>query len=203
MSPTEEMYRSKTNAELKELLEVFELGTPKAKNPFKPNKDEVVQALKEYKRSQDRINGIEPEEGDEIPVEDEDDVSTEEEYRTPITNRPMNKSSKIALLRADLFRKECVIVHDTQTQQTGFPLITVTWGNKLIGHQTDIVYFGKPWYVRRGALKNLEGVMITEHMQEPGGQITTETRPRFLITEQSGWTEEELKLKATDQALLS
>ncbi|MCI4437442.1 MAG: hypothetical protein JHC33_11605, partial [Ignisphaera sp.] len=49
MSPTEEKYRSMTNAELKEILEAFELSTPKAKNPFKPNKDEIVQALMTFK----------------------------------------------------------------------------------------------------------------------------------------------------------
>lgn len=201
MSPTEEIYRSKSNAELKEILETLELGTPKAKNPFKPNKDEMVQALMAYKRQQDRINGIEPEEGDIDPEEENESNESAEEYRTPITGSAQTKSTKVALLRADLMRKERVIIHDTQQSQTGFPNLTVAWGNRLIGSHVDIVYFGKPWYVRRGALNNLESAEITEYEQGENGHPAPVTRKRFLITNVEGWTDEELELKRADQML--
>ncbi len=205
MSPTEEMYRSQSNAELKELLEAFELGTPKAKNPFKPNKDEMVQALMTFKRSQDRINGIEPEEGDDY-VEDDSDESSDEvstEARGPKMNAKQAKAQKAALLKADLMRMERVIVHDTQTQQTPLQTVTVTWGNRALGIQNDVVHFGKPWYIRRGALQNLRDAEITEYTQdrEAGGAMRTDTRKRYLITETEGWTEEELTRYAMDQKI--
>lgn len=205
MSPTEEMYRSQSNAELKELLEAFELGTPKAKNPFKPNKDEMVQALMTFKRSQDRINGIEPEEGDDYVEDDSDEPSAEvsTEARGPKMNAQQAKAQKAALLKADLMRMERVIVHDTQTQQTPLQTVTVTWGNRALGIQNDVVHFGKPWYIRRGALQNLRDAEITEYTQdrEAGGAMRTDTRKRYLITETEGWTEEELTRYAMDQKI--
>ena len=205
MSPTEEMYRSKTNAELKELLEVFELGTPKAKNPFKPNKDEMVQALMQYKRKQDSINGIAPEEGDEYFDEDEsdDEMEVSAEMRAPKMNSKQVKAQKAALLKADLMRMERVIVHDTQTMQTPVPTATITWGNRALGIHNDVVHFGKPWYLRRGALQNLRDAVITEYTQdrEAGGSMRTETRNRYLITETEGWTDEELQKYAMDQKI--
>jgi hypothetical protein len=196
MSPTEEMYRSKTNAELKEMLETLELSTPKAKNPFKPNKDEMVKALMAFKREQDRINGYEPEEGDE-PEEDEEEESVE--TAAAPRKKKSNDAEKAALMRADLMRFERVIVHDTQTTQTPISAMTVTWGNRLIGIHTDVIYFGKPWYVRRGALANIRHNEITEYEQEEGGPMRTVTRKRYMITDLEGWTDEDLSARAADQ----
>lgn len=195
MSPTEENFRSKTNAELKEILSDLELSTPKAKNPFKPNKDEMVAALMEFKRAQDKINGIEPEEGDDYVEEDDEDV------QTSTVTRKQSKAEKIALLKADLMRMERVIVHDTQTSQTPVKAATITWGNRLIGIQNDVVHFGTPWYVRRGALENLRAAMITEYNQEEGGPMRTDTRHRYQITDVGGWTDEELAIRANDQKI--
>ena len=200
MSPTEEMYRSKTNSELKELLEAFELSTPKAKNPFKPNKDEIVQALMAFKRKQDSINGIEPEDGDVVP-EDEEEIDVEDAPVFASKTRKPSKLERIALLKADLMRMERVIVHDTQTSQTSTAAITVSWGNRSLGILNDVVKFGTPWYVRRGALNNLRDAEITEYSQEEGGPMRTDTRKRFLITDVEGWTEEELAVKAQDQII--
>jgi hypothetical protein len=198
MSPTEEAYRLKTNAELKEIMEVFELSTPKAKNQFKPNKDEIVQALMEFKRSQDEINGIEPEEGDYVP-EEEDDV--EDDIPAPTRSKKPSKLQQLALLKADLMRSERVIVHDTQTSQTSTAARTFTWGNKLVGYNDDVVQFGVPWYVRRGALNNIRDAEITEYTQEEGGPMRTDTRKRFLVTELEGWSEEDLQKYAMDQKI--
>lgn len=197
MSPTEEMYRSKTNAELKEMLEVLELSTPKAKNPFKPNKDEMVKVLMEFKRYQDNINGYEPEEGDEIPEEDEE----EEVVVVAPRKKKESNAEKAALLKADLMRSELVIVHDTQTSQTATAARTVTWGNRLLGIQNDVVKFGTPWYVRRGALANLRCNEITEYSQEENGPMRTDTRSRYMITDVAGWTEEQLATAVAEQRI--
>lgn len=184
-------------------MEAFELGTPKAKNPFKPNKDEMVQALMTFKRAQDRINDIEPEEGDE-PDDEGSEVESEEAV-APVARMTgkQAKAMKAALLKADLMRMERVIVHDTQTSQTAVSTITVTWGNRALGIQNDVVHFGKPWYIRRGALQNLRDAEITEYNQdrEAGSAMRTETRKRYLITDVEGWTEEELQKYAMDQKI--
>lgn len=197
MSPTEEMYRSKTNSELKEMLEIFELSTPKAKNPFKPNKDEMVKALMQYKRHQDEINGYAPEEGDE-PDEDEEEVQ-EELVPAPSRKKKDGSAEKAALLRADLMRMERVIVHDTQTSQTTANAITISWGNRVLGIHTDVLRFDKPWYIRRGALANIRDNEITEYVQDEEGVMRTETRHRYMITDVGGWTEKELAERVSDQ----
>jgi hypothetical protein len=199
MSPTEEKYRAMTNAELKEVLEAFELSTPKAKNPFKPNKDEIVQALMTFKREQDRINGFEPEEGDDY--EEAEEEAEEAVFAPRGKVRQQSKVEKLALLKADLMRMERVIIHDSQTSQTSTAARTFTWGNKLVGIHDDVVQFGVPWYVRRGALNNIRGAEITEYTQEEGGPMRTDTRKRFLITELEGWSEEELQKYAMDQKI--
>jgi len=198
MSPTEELYRSKTNSELKEMLEVLELSTPKAKNPFKPNKDEMVKALMEFKRHQDNINGYEPEEGDE--PEEEEDEEVAEVVAAP-KRKKNSEAEKAALLKADLMRMELVIIHDTQTSQTATAARTVTWGNRILGIQNDVIKFGTPWYVRRGALANLRANEITEYNQEEGGPMRTDTRSRYMITDVAGWTEEQLATAAAEQRI--
>jgi hypothetical protein len=200
MSPTEEKYRSMTNAELKEILEAFELSTPKAKNPFKPNKDEIVQALMTFKRTQDKINGIEPEDGDDYSEDDEENVD-EPIFAPRGKPRQPSKVEKLALLKADLMRMERVMIHDSQTSQTSTAARTFTWGNKLIGIHDDVVQFGVPWYVRRGALNNIRGAEITEYTQEEGGPMRTDTRKRFLVTDLEGWSEEDLQKYAMDQKI--
>ena len=209
MSPTETVYREKTNAELKEILDIFELSTPNAKNPSKPNKDEIVFALMKFKRHQDKINGIEPEDGDVDPeavVDDDesegayDDDETRSEY--PVRKKRMSKAESIALMKADLFRMERVIVHDTQTSQTPAKAMTIAWGNRYLGVQQDVIHFGAPWYIRRGAIKNLEISEITEYIQdEDTSKMTIDTRKRYQVTYVDGWTDEELAVKAQDQKI--
>lgn len=207
MSPTEQMYREKTNAELKELLEVFELSTPNAKNPAKPNKDEMVFALMKFKRHQDKINGIEPEEGDVDPEtvsdEEHDEDGYDEVSNSPVRKKRMTKAESIALMKADLFRMERVIVHDTQTSQTPVQALTIAWGNRFVGVQQDVIKFGTPWYLRRGAIKNLEISDITEYIQDEENQSTmnTVTRKRYQVTYLEGWTDDEMAIKAQDQKI--
>jgi hypothetical protein len=208
MSPTEEMYRSKTNNQLKEMLEVFELSTPNAKNPFKPNKDEMVFALMKFKRHQDKINGIEPEDGDVDPenvsedAEDEEEEYLDDEQAAYPKRKRLTKAESINLMKADLFRMERVIVHDTQTSQTSAKSRTISWGNRYLGVQNDIIQFGTPWYIRRGAIKNLEVAEITEYVTDEDTQkMTVENRKRFQVTYLDGWTEDELAMKAQDQKI--
>jgi len=181
-----------TNAELKQLVEDFDL-TVEANNPKKPTKAEYVTVLDAYKRHQEIINGIEPE------VEDE---SLEEVVEVAVAYKDLPKAEKAKLQRADLMRKECVIVQDTQTTQTSMSNAYIAWGNDLIGQHTDIVYFGKKWMVRRGAIKNMRDVIITEKNQKNfAAAILPTTRPRYIIVPAEGMNKDEIAAKVVEQAL--
>ena len=80
--------------------------------------------------------------------------------------------------------------------------MTIAWGNRYLGVQQDVIHFGVPWYLRRGAIKNLEISEITEYIQdEDTSKMTTDTRKRYQITYVDGWTDEELAVKAQDQKI--
>ena len=58
-------YNEMTNAELKALIDDFEL-TVDAKTPGKPNKAELVSALENYRKQQNIINGVEEDETEDL-----------------------------------------------------------------------------------------------------------------------------------------
>lgn len=188
-------FEKMTNAELKELCSDFDL-TVKAKDPSKPTKAEYLAALNAYKEKQDEINGIEQE---------REEKKVEESNGKPIPFKKLPKARRRALQTADLMRKERVIVIDTKTGQTPRAVISVNWGNGLIGYgNTDLinVVSGKPQYVRRGAIKNLENAIITERVQDaPDAPFRTETRARYMITPTEGLSEDEIKALANSQRM--
>ena len=203
-------YEEMTNAELKALVDDFEL-TVEAKTPGKPNKAELIAAITKFKKEQDVINGVE----DEDDMLDEDDIDTlkdEEENHElepkkvakPVAQASLSKDKKRALQRADLLRKERVIIFDKQSTQTKIPVIMVTWGNRLVGINTDVVNLqsGKPQYIRRGALANLRLATFSYSYQEDEfSPVRHLTEERFEIRELDGLTEEEIEILAAQQKL--
>lgn len=204
-------YEEMTNKDLQTLIEDFEL-TVNPKTPGKPTKAELVAVLNAYKTQQDIINGIEP----EVAAEDE-----EEELDTNVESvsvpklvepkiavakpaRELSRNERKALQRADLMRKERVIIHDMQDTQTKVPAMTVTWGNGLIGIHTDVIDLSssKPQYVRRGALANLRLSTYTQSIQEEEyGPVEQRTEFRFSIKELDGLSEDEIANLAAQQRL--
>ena len=67
------------------------------------------------------------------------------------------------------------------------------WGNRLIGYNTDRFICGKPWHVREGALRNLEGMMAAISIQdEEGNTISHDTVPKYIIQRLPALTEPEI-----------
>lgn len=199
-------YNEMTNAELKALIDDFEL-TVDAKTPGKPNKAELVSALENYRKQQNIINGVEEDETEDLDeTNDELTPGSKNEIKVEkvVPQKLLPREQKKRLQKADLLRKERVIVVDKQHTQTRIPAITVTWGNKLIGIQTDVIDLksNKPQYVRRGALANLRACTFTYSYQEeefaPVKQVTEE---RFEIRELEGLTEDEIADLAIKQRM--
>lgn len=204
-------YEEMTNKDLQTLIEDFEL-TVNPKTPGKPTKAELVAVLNAYKTQQDIINGIEP----EVAAEDEEEeldtnvesVSVPKPVEPKIAvakpARELSRNERKALQRADLMRKERVIIHDMQDTQTKVPAMTVTWGNGLIGIHTDVIDLSssKPQYVRRGALANLRLSTYTQSIQEEEyGPVEQRTEFRFSIKELDGLNEDEIANLAAQQRL--
>ena len=200
-------YEEMTNKDLQALIDDFEL-TVDAKTPNKPTKAELVATLNAFKVQQDIINGVEPE-----VVEDEEEIadevtSTESSpaVKTTVVKpaRELSRNERKALQRADLMRKERVIIHDMNDTQTKVPAQSVTWGNGLIGIHTDVIELasGKPQYVRRGALANLRLATYTQSIQEEEyGPVEQRTEYRFSIKELDGLSEDEIANLAAQQRL--
>ena len=162
-------FEDMTNSELKEACADFGLVV-KANNPSKPNKAEYLEALNEFKAKQDGIHGVEPE-------EDKEDKEPETKASTP-KRKPQSKSQ---LMRLDLMMKERVMVHDQQESQTKDEMISVSWGNRLIGGQTDwIDLSGEPQYIRRGAINNLKEATMVAHVQKKSGAAQV-GKKRFIV----------------------
>ena len=179
-------YNEMTNAELLQLCEDFDLTVP-----ARANKTQLVEMLDKYKAA---MNG-------------EDDTTTDSNGEStttvePVTQAQMPRARKIALQKADLFRKEQVIVTDNQSTQTKFGVQYVRWGNtKGVGIQTDVVTMGKPQYVRRGALANMAlGTTSTPEVSEEG-KMTTVQGPRYNIKHLDGLTEQQIRDLQNKQAM--
>lgn len=182
-TPFEEM----TNAELKEACEDFGLEV-EAKNPAKPNKAEYLTALSEFKASQDTLHADKVEAKAAEPV-------TDGSKRKPQTTTQ--------LIRLDMFNKIRCIVHDQQESQTKDELISVSWGNRTTGGQTDFVDVasGEPQYIRRGAIINLQNATMAQHTSKDNGGVDIGRKKRFIVVEVDGMSEAELKDLANKQKL--
>ena len=178
-------FEDMSNAELKEACVDFGLEV-KAKNPAKPNKAEYLEALNAFKAVQDATHGKEDTEGDK---------ETSKEVTGSSNRKPQNK---FQLMKLDLFKKDRVIVHDQQEAQTKDEMISVSWGNRAIGGQTDWVDLsGEPQYVRRGAINNLKEANMVVQSPKPNGGVHSVHKKRFIVVEVDSLTPEEFEdLKA-------
>lgn len=183
-------FEDMTNAELKEACEDFGLEVI-AKNPAKPNKAEFLEALNSFKAKQDEIHK---------------DKNVEKEAAAeaaPVTDGSKRKpQSKAQLMKLDLFKKDRVIVRDMQESQTKDEMISVSWGNRLIGRQTDWVDLsGEPQYVRRGALGNLKEATMVVHNKKPGGGVSMVRKNRFVVVPVNPLDEKEIEELKAQQAM--
>ena len=177
-------FEDMTNAQLKEACEDFGLEV-EAKNPAKPNKTEYLKALNAFKDVQDEIHKDRIEEKKEVTK------------AKPVTDGSKRKpQTKAQLMKLDLFKKDRVMIRDMQENQTKDEVIPVSWGNRLIGRQTDwIDLSGEPAYVRRGAIQNLKGAPMVVHTSKNGGSggAAMTRKPRFVIVEVDNLTPAEFE----------
>lgn len=185
-------YEDMTNKELLELVELGNIKVEDAKNPSKPNKTELVDAIEAHvaKQDADKDNSI-------IKTPEE----SLEKLKPGVKKR---QETALQLLRKELNTKDRVIINDRQENQTKEESVSVSWGNRGIGVTTDMVYLhGEPQYVRRGALNNLKNAKTTIHNPE---KTTTsgagvQAVPRFIIQYVEGLTQKELDDLAAVQAM--
>ena len=185
-------FEDMTNKDLKEACEDFGLEV-KSENPKRPTKDEYVAVLNAFKIEQAKINGIDLEEQAALEAEGAAAKKDPTSKRKP--------QSKVQLMKLDLFRKDRVIVHDQQDNQTKDAMISISWGNRLVGGQTDwIDLSGSPQYIRRGAIQNLKDATCTLQTNKGnGGGVQYETKSRFIVVPVDGLTEPELAELAKKQ----
>ena len=204
-------YDEMTNKELQALIDDFEL-TVVAKTPNKPTKAELIVTLNAFKVQQDIINGVEQEVVEDELAEESEEESTDKatsNESVPVVKaskpaKELSRNERKALQRADLMRKERVVIYDMQDTQTKIPAQSITWGNGLIGIHSDVVELasGKPQYVRRGALANLRLATYTKSIQEEEyGPVEQRTEYRFSIKELDGLSEDEIANLAAQQRL--
>jgi hypothetical protein len=184
-------YKNYTAAQLK--LEAKALGIKvKAKNPGKPNKTEYIAAIMNHLNygADEAVEGMEKSETSK--------VETPEDPKS--TRKPQTEAE---LIRLEMFRKDRVVIHDIQENQTKDKdeLLPVSWGNRLLGGQTDFVSLnGKPQYVRVGALNNLRDATTVVH-EKGENSAKKHVVKRFVITDVAGFTPEQLKELADKQRL--
>jgi len=185
-------YRELTNTQLAEECE--DLGIGKvigSNNPHKPTKDDYIKAI-EAKLSYEPVATIEDEVKDEVEAEAE--IAT--------TRKPQSAAK---LARLDMFRKDRVVLHDIQDNQSKDKdeILSISWGNRMLGGQTDFVALnGEPQYIRRGAINNLIDATTVIHRPKANGNgVVDEVVKRFIVTEVAGLTAEELTELATKQKM--
>ena len=186
MTEFEEM----TNAQLKEVCEDFGLEVL-AKNPAKPNKGEFLTAIQEFKGKQDALHA------------DRNAEKAAKSKAAPVTDGSKRKpQTHNQLIKLDLMSKERVSVRDMQESQTKDEMLSVSWGNRAIGRQTDwIDLSGEPQYVRKGAIQNLKDATMTVHEQKPGGGVHMVRKNRFVVVPVDPLTEKELAELAAQQKM--
>ena len=163
----------------------------KSKNVSKPTKTELLDAIKKFEAEQmgDVEDFLEPEEIEELE-------------KKPEVKKKMTRAQKRKMQHDELFPLKRVLITSNATNQTQTNLKFITWGNGLIGHQTDRVYLGKPWHVREGALRNLRNATISKSIQdEEGNTVRFETVPAYNIQELPQLTKKEIDLIAKRQTI--
>ncbi len=182
-------YEDQTNADLSSLIEDLGIEVD-AKNPKKPNKAELVAALYKY-------DGVVPE-----VQEDEEDVKVE------VVAKPNAKKTKGQLRREQsnkymrLIRVTVTSNSSSQTKADPRQVMTISWGNELLGYHTDRLILGRPWHVRYGALQNLTNCEITTSTQNyEKNKIETTVGPAYNIDKMTPLTRVELDKMAKRQTI--
>ncbi len=193
-----------TNPELKKFCKEENIDVV-SKNVSKPTKTEYLAAIK--------LSYATPTEPEEVDSIDEIEESDEDFLKNDFEEKPKpakvvevkeTRSQKRKKQRNEMFALKRVIITSNDDSQTKVNNMVnyVTWGNRLLGHQTDRVIFGKPWHVRVGALNNLKDNILYKSIQDDeGNSVKTQTMPKYNIVYLDKLTEDEIELIAKRQTI--
>ena len=189
-----------TNKDLKEYCDNEGIDVD-SKNVSKPTKKEYIAAIEKHTSAQndadDDFLNVE-DEGIKDGLQEEEKTSSEKEVKT------LTRAQKRRQQYNQMMVKKRVMISSNQDNQTKVKnsMFFVTWGNRLLGHQTDRIILDKPWHVREGALQNLRSVIVTESVQdEEGNKIDTVTKPGYIIQELKPLTKKEIDVIAKRQLI--
>lgn len=215
-------YEQMTKAELLKAISFFKLEGKVAELGKDANSlinADYVKVLNAFRDSQAALNGVEDTNTNTNTNEEEimaNKVETEvqvnfsgEETKVETKTTPkepvvpefkkLTRDEEVALAAEYNLTKTRVVVtdHDTTQSMEADVLergVTISWGNKFLGSQTDCVFMhGEPQYVRNGALAAMRTILIPTNSKDS----TNRTKARFSITEVEGWTQEKIdELKA-------
>lgn len=196
-----------TNSELKQYCTDDGIKV-ESKNVSKPTKKEYLTAIKLAANSSQELEPEVITETDELEDEmtDADDfLNIGEPVATKVISskkKKLTRAQKRKIQYSELMPLRRVLITSNATNQTQQNLHFVTWGNGLIGHNTDRVYLGKPWHVREGALRNMEQAIITTPVQDDeGNQVRFETKPAFNIRRLDPLSKTEIELIGKRQTI--
>lgn len=204
-----------TNKDLKEYCDAEEIFVA-SKNVSKPTKKEYLLAIQSFEKMQHEniqayVEQAEPV-LEEVEVESDNEPEEEDEFfkeimaeKSKVASTPKKKG---ALTRAQKRKKQYdelmplkrVLITSNATNQTKSNVEYVTWGNGLLGHKTDLVYMGKPWHVREGALRNMRNANVSISRQD-GNNIVYETVPAYNIQVLDALSPEEIEKIAKRQTI--
>ena len=216
-------YEQMTKAELLKAINFFKLEGKVAELGKDANSlinADYVKVLNAFRDSQAALNGAEDtstiintneEEVMTNTVEVQDEIKVENKVETKTTPKApvvpefkkLTRDEEVALAAEYNMTKTRVVVtdHDTTQSMEADVLergVTISWGNKFLGSQTDCVFMhGEPQYVRNGALASMKTILIPTNSKDS----TSRTKARFSITEVEGWTQEKIDELRAQQKL--
>ena len=214
-------YEQMTKAELLKAINFFKLEGKVAELGKDANSlinADYVKVLNAFRDSQAALNGAEDtninineEEIMADKVEVQEEVKTENKVETKTTPKApvvpefkkLTRDEEVALAAEYNLTKTRVVItdHDTTQSMEADVLergVTISWGNKFLGSQTDCVFMhGEPQYVRNGALAAMKTILIPTNSKDS----TSRTKARFSITEVEGWTQEKIDELRAQQKL--
>jgi len=166
-----ELTGEETNVDLQVICDELNLNV-EAKNTKKPNKMELITAIEKNNgvdTSYDAVqtdteglydeNNISPEEFEEFMGGGTDDDSAKD-----ITKKKKLTKKEMKSLLFKLNRVQVIANDETQSKRD---VKFITWGNDVIGHNTDRLLMGRPWHIREGALRNLQDNVISKSVPHP------------------------------------
>lgn len=198
-----------TNKELKAYCDTKGIDVD-SKNVSKPTKTEYLVAISKFNieknaesSAEDLIDteGLTDEDIDALQelgdVDDFLDISDDTPVAPVAKKKKQTRSEKRKEQWDTLMPLRRVLITSNSTSQTTTKnqVHYCTWGNRLLGHQTDRFIVGKSWHVREGALRNLENMEISNPIQDDeGNTVKFESIKAYVIQRLDQLTLDELQI---------